>query len=206
MTSSSVAEQLAARCAARLESSAGHRLFGELTAGSTPEPVWRTYLALETDFVRWVAETYEWCLAAVEPAGEAASFFAAAMVDLRAVQLPLLERLGGLGLPSRRAEPLRRHITAARNEGGVPAILACMCAAETLYETWCTRAVAADVSRPAVQQEWIGLHAAPAFRRGRVRLGRALEECAGSERLDGWFVGMLDAEDSFHTLAFEEAA
>lgn len=79
-------------------------------------------------------------------------------------------------------------------------------AAETLYLTWCTRALDGGWVPAGPIRDWVALHAAEPFRAGSPALADQVDQIPPAVpdiALDGWFAGMLDAEIAFHDGIFE---
>lgn len=190
-------DQLVSAFAEPLRRSGERRFMSDVAEGTLERAVWHNYLAAEGAFVRHVVRIYGWCLWQLDPLPPCTGAFLSSTVSsLVREQFPLLATNG-------RADPLVRHVEEARRAGGVAAVLACMLAAETLYENWCTRAVLVTASRTSAVQQWLELHAAPAFREGRLQLAAAVDELGGAG-LEGWFAGMLTAEDEFHDSVYRK--
>ncbi|MFB9840627.1 hypothetical protein, partial [Actinoallomurus acaciae] len=95
-------------------------------------------------------------------------------------------------------------LSAAR-EGGYPAVMTVLFAAESLYFTWCVRAHEGGGVPAGPIGEWVSLHAGDAFREGVDALAAqvdALSADVPDERLARWFAGMLDAEIAFHDAVY----
>lgn len=101
-----------------------------------------------------------------------------------------------------RAGALSTVVLAQVAEGGRPAALTGMLAAETMYARWCTAAVAQPADRHPDLQAWLTLHAEPAFL-GQVAALQADVDAldtavVGDADLDRWFAAVLEAEIVFH--------
>jgi thiaminase/transcriptional activator TenA len=210
------AAALVARCSAELDASASVPLLARMTDGTLDDPAFGRYLAIEHAFVRTAARLAGYCLwqqpewsraerhaeAVVDLVGPQSAYFA----DLRATR-PVDEA----ELPAllARASVLEATVTTALDEGGYAGVVTSLAAAETLYLRWCTRAAERSVPRPGDVQRWIELHVADGFRAQVAFLHQLVDELPADvtdDRLDGWFVAMLHAEDAFHASALAEVA
>ncbi|MEI4271571.1 TenA family protein [Klenkia sp. LSe6-5] len=103
-----------------------------------------------------------------------------------------------------RARVLADVVLAQVAEGGRAAAVVGMYAAETMYARWCTAAAAVDAPRQADLQEWVQLHAEPAFL-AQVDALRDDVDQIGPEvpdaDLDRWYTAVLTAEEEFHGVA-----
>jgi thiaminase/transcriptional activator TenA len=101
-----------------------------------------------------------------------------------------------------RAAALSDTVLGQVADGGRPAALTGMLAAETMYARWCTAAAAGPARRGPDLQAWIDLHAEPPFLEQVEALRRdvdALHPAQVSDaRLDEWFTAVLRAEIGFH--------
>jgi thiaminase/transcriptional activator TenA len=104
-----------------------------------------------------------------------------------------------------RAAVLSEFALAAAREGGYPAVMTVLFAAESLYSAWCTRAhERGDVPAGPIA-DWVSLHAGAEFRAGVAALAAqvdALPADLPDERVDRWFTGMLEAEIAFHDAVY----
>lgn len=85
---------------------------------------------------------------------------------------------------------------------GVPGATVAMFGAETLYQSWCARAVELGHEREPDLQAWLDLHVLDTFSAQVATLAGEIDamdpRLVPDEQLDAWYVGMLDAEDAFH--------
>ncbi|MCI2421656.1 TenA family protein [Saccharopolyspora sp. K220] len=98
----------------------------------------------------------------------------------------------------RRADRLSEFALSAAEIGGYPAVVTVMFAAEHLYRTWCSRAVAAPAGPIA---DWVALHTRAPFTTQVDALAAEVDDLPRSvpdEQLHEWFTGMLGAEIHFH--------
>ena len=210
------AAALVARCDDALRASASVRLLAELSDGSVDAGTFARYLVAEHAFVRTAARLAGYCLwqqpewslavrhadAVADLVGPQEAYFAASLADRPvdgAAATAVLDH----------ASVLRTTVVAALADGGYPAVIASLAAAETLYLRWCTEAAALAVERPAAVQRWIDLHTTPGFRAQVAFLHELLDDLPApvtDAELDGWFRDMLVAEDAFHASPYVEVA
>ncbi|MBO0850849.1 MAG: hypothetical protein J2P20_15410 [Pseudonocardia sp.] len=103
------------------------------------------------------------------------------------------------------SDPLSTFALANARSGGYPAIMTLLFAAETLYLTWCTRALDGGSVPAGPIRDWVALHAAEPFRAGVAALAEQVDQippAVPDTALDGWFGGMLHAEIAFHDSVF----
>lgn len=207
---------LVARCDDDLRRSASVRLITELTDGTVEAETFGRYLVAEHDFVRTAARLAGYCLWQ-QPDWPLAARHAATVADLVGPQedyfaglraeWPVDDAAAAAVLAD--ASVLRTTVTVALAEGGYPAVVASLAAAETLYLRWCTAAASASVARPAAVQRWIDLHVDPAFAAQVAFLHELLDDLPApvtDAELDRWFRAMLVAEDAFHASPYAEVA
>lgn len=210
------AAALVARCDDDLRRSASVRLIGELTDGTVDAETFGRYLAVEHDFVRTAARLAGYCLWQ-QPEWSLAVRHAAAIADLVGPQEAYFAGLraewpiddASTAAVLADASVLRTTVVAALAEGGYPAVVASLAAAETLYLRWCTAASALPAERPAAVQRWIDLHVTPEFATQVGFLHELLDDLPApvtDAELDGWFRAMLIAEDAFHASPYVEVA
>ncbi|MDK3255209.1 TenA family protein [Blastococcus capsensis] len=105
-----------------------------------------------------------------------------------------------------RAAVLSDVVLAQVRDGGRPAAVTGMLAAETMYARWCTAAAAAPPAarsrRQPDLQAWIDLHTQQDFldqvKALEADVDRLGEDEADDGDLDRWFAGVLEAEIAFH--------
>lgn len=105
----------------------------------------------------------------------------------------------------RAASVLSDYALAAAEEGGYAAVTTVMFAAETLYLTWCTRALRDGTPPAGPVADWVELHTREPFTSGVAALGAAVDELPSDvtdDRLTAWFTAMLDAEVTFHDAVY----
>lgn len=95
---------------------------------------------------------------------------------------------------------LSRYALGLAQHEGRNAALVAMFAAETLYLSWCRRAMTISTEREPALQEWIAMHTRPAFAAQVDALAREVDrmDAVDDSTLDRWFEGMLAAENEFH--------
>jgi thiaminase/transcriptional activator TenA len=212
---SSRAAALRNRNGGALQVSEQRRLMLEIADGVILDETYARYLAIEEDFVRTAVRVAAFCVWA-EPdwsrvlrhadtiqvlLGEQLDYFA----DLRTEWIA-----DPLTLPTvlEEASVLRRYVLDAIATGGYAAAITGMFAAETLYLSWCTAAAANPATRSPAVQEWLDLHTARSFAGQVDLLGDLVDRLPAEitdEQLDGWFTGMLGAEDVFHDSVYGSA-
>lgn len=105
----------------------------------------------------------------------------------------------------RAAAALSDYALAAAEEGEYAAVTTVMFAAETLYLSWCTRALRDGTPPAGPVADWVELHTREPFTSGVAALGAAVDELPSDiadDRLTAWFTGMLDAEITFHDAVY----
>lgn len=105
----------------------------------------------------------------------------------------------------RAAAALSDYALTAAEEGGYAAVTTVMFAAETLYLSWCTRALQDGTPPAGPVADWVELHTREPFTSGVAALGAAVDELPSDiadDRLTAWFTGMLDAEITFHDAVY----
>ncbi|OPF83930.1 hypothetical protein VT50_0203260 [Streptomyces antioxidans] len=188
----------------------GMRFVTEVTAGTISDPDYADYLEIEAAFVETATRLHG--LAVWDAPGRTAlERNARAVHALTTTQADYFrEARAAWPVPARpdaarRAEVLSRYALGVAREGGYPAVMTLLFAAESLYLTWCTRAHERGHVPEGAISAWVALHADPAFRDGVRALAAevdALPEDIPQERLARWFTGMLEAEISFHEAVF----
>ncbi len=105
--------------------------------------------------------------------------------------------------PARRqADQLSKFALSAAETGGYAAIVTVMFAAEHLYRTWCSRAVAPPAGPIA---DWVALHTRAPFTTQVDALATEVDDvprAVPDEQLHDWFTGMLQAEIQFHNAIY----
>ncbi|MGP4014732.1 TenA family protein [Saccharopolyspora sp. 5N708] len=102
-----------------------------------------------------------------------------------------------------RADQLSKFALSAAEIGGYAAVVTVMFAAEHLYRTWCSRALAPPAGPIAAGPiaDWVALHTRAPFTTQVDALAAEVDDLPGSvpgDRLQEWFTGMLRAEIQFH--------
>jgi thiaminase/transcriptional activator TenA len=101
-----------------------------------------------------------------------------------------------------RAQVLSDVVLQQVADGGRPAALTGMLAAETMYARWCTAAAAQPATRDPDLQAWVQLHAEPVFLGQVDALRRDVDVldpgAVDDADLDRWFTAVLEAEIAFH--------
>lgn len=199
-------------CAPALDRALEMRFVREVADGTIGDAAYADYLEIEAAFVATAARLHG--LAAWDAPGWTAigrnARAAYALVTGQAdyfeaarAAWPVPARLDRDA--ARGAGGLSRYALDAAREGGYPAVMTVLFAAETLYLTWCSRAHREGRVRPGPIADWVALHADEAFRAGVDALARevdGLPETVPDERLERWFTGMLDAEIAFHDAVY----
>jgi thiaminase/transcriptional activator TenA len=162
-----------------------HRFTEELAADTIDDDVFQRYLVADYRFVETLTSTIA-CAAAQAPGVDERLRFAEFLTTVGTDETDYFERsFDALGVPEserggRPQSPVTREfddlLRRASQEGGYAESLAVFVPAEWVYLTWANRA--ADGARPDrfYLDEWIDLHAVPAF-----------------EAFVDWLCGQLDA-------------
>lgn len=199
-------------CAGTLGRALEMRFVTEVRTGTIGDQAYADYLAIEASFVETAARLYGLAIwdapgwAAIQRTTEAlhaltteqADYFAAARAAW-----PVPARLDDDA--ARRAGGLSRFAMEAAGEGGRPAVMTVLFAAETLYLTWCARARSEGRVPPGPIADWVTLHTTASFRAGVEALASEVDRVPASisdERLASWFTGTLDAEVAFHDAVY----
>ncbi len=200
-------DALIERHSARLDAAARHPLLRAMGCGSIGTDTFIRYLAHEGAFVRIAARANGY-LVWQAPDWAAAKGHAHVLADLVGPQEEYFSSIGirtAVESLENSPGPLGRHVLAAQREG-YGAVVACFCAAETLYARWCIGAPQ-DAGRTRDVDQWIRLHTARAFTASvafwHSRVDALGETEFDDRQLDRWFGGMLDAEDAFHDLPLQ---
>jgi thiaminase/transcriptional activator TenA len=197
-------------CAGTMERALAMRFVEEVTAGTIGDAGYADYLEIEAAFVETAARLHG--LAVWDAPGWTAMQRNARAVHALTTEQADYFRAARAAWPvqarpdvARQAAVLSEFALAAARDGGYPAVMTVLFAAESLYLTWCTRAhERGDVPAGAIA-DWVSLHADPAFRTGVDALAAAVDALPADipdERLVRWFTGMLEAEIAFHDAVF----
>ncbi|MEV5705039.1 TenA family protein [Actinoallomurus sp. NPDC052274] len=197
-------------CAETMERALGMRFVEEVTAGTIGDAAYADYLAIEEGFVETATRLHGLAVwdapdrTAIERNARAVHALTTEQADyFRAARAAWPAPAGPDAVG--RAAVLSEFALAAAREGGYPAVMTVLFAAESLYSTWCTRAhERGDVPSGPIG-EWVSLHADEEFRAGVDALAAqvdALPADIPDERLARWFTGMLEAEIAFHDAVF----
>ncbi|WP_197536248.1 TenA family protein [Blastococcus saxobsidens] len=202
-----------ARQAGALDAACGCRFIRDAVGGTLSDDDFARYLLIEESFVLtaarvlgrvvWDSTTWETLLPSARSltnlVTDQRSYFGA-LRDRWPVSEDEATRTAA------RAAVLSDVVLAQVREGGRPAAVTGMLAAETMYARWCTAAAAAPQAarsrRQPDLQAWIDLHTQPEFL-GQVTaleadVDRLGEDVADDGDLDRWFAGVLEAEIAFH--------
>lgn len=191
----------------RIDASAEHPLLACMAEGTVTPDVFRRYLIREGAFVRVAARTSGY-LVWRAPDWEAVTRHSAILADLTGVQDAYFTDRGvgdAVNALSGDPGPLGTLIGVAENTG-YGAVVACMCAAETLYAQWCAAAPPHTGGAPDVTA-WIRMHTSDTFTASAAFWQAQVDAIDTGEltddQLDMWFIRMLDAEDAFHDLPLQ---
>ena len=197
-------------CATSMERALAMRFVREVTAGTISDQSYADYLEIEAAFVETAARLHGLAVwdapgwTAMERNARALHALTTEQADyFRAARAawPVPARPGA----ARRAGVLSEFALAAAREGGFPAVMTVLFAAESLYLAWCTRAHERGDVPAGVIADWVSLHAGATFRTGVQALAAevdALPADIDGDRLAHWFTGMLEAEIAFHDSVF----
>lgn len=198
---------LRGRLQGRIDASARHPLLASMGDGTVDPHVFRRYLIREGAFVRFAARTSGY-LVWRAPDWEAVTRHSAILTDLTGVQDGYFTNRGigeAVNALSGDPGPLGTLVSVAENSG-YGAVVACMCAAETLYAQWCAAAPPSTGRAPDVTS-WIRMHTSDTFTASAAFWQAQIDAIDADEltddQLDMWFVRMLDAEDAFHDLPLQ---
>lgn len=181
--------------------------------GTIGDPEYARYLEFEAEFVDTAARLHG--LAAWQaPHWQAVTRNAAALHGLTTEQTEYFAAARAAWpvgaevseTARRAASELSEYALATAEEGGYAAVTTVMFAAETLYLTWCTRALRDGTPPDGPVADWVELHTREPFTAGVAALGAAVDELPAhipDDRLIGWFTGMLDAEIAFHDAVYQ---
>jgi thiaminase (transcriptional activator TenA) len=202
---------LVGRHAALLDEACDIRFVREVTDGTLDDADFARYLLVEEAFVLtasrvlgrvvWESTTWEQLL-------PSARSLTNLVTEQRDYFAGLRERwpaeAGEAAL--HRAEVLSATVLRQVADGGRPAALSGMLAAETMYSRWCTAAAERPAGRGPDLQAWIDLHAAPPFLEQVAALRHDVDALdpgqVPDDRLDQWFVAVLQAEMVFHDAVY----
>ncbi|WP_433472597.1 TenA family protein [Spirillospora sp. CA-142024] len=197
-------------CAEPMGRAVAMRFAEEVRTGVIGDQAYADYLAIEASFVETAARLHG--LAVWDAPGRQAmernsravhalTTEQAAYFDAAQAAWPVRPRPDAAG----RAAILSEFALASAREGGYPAVMTVLFAAESLYLTWCTRAYREGRVQAGPVADWVALHADQAFRSGVDALARevdALPADVPDELLARWFTGMLEAEIAFHDAVY----
>lgn len=197
-------DALLARCDDDLAVAAARPLLRAMADGDVESAVFARYLELEAGFVGTAADLVERVREAEADAG--------VRKRLRMIHDDLTGPQQGYfaakGVGRDAGSVLSDYALSLAATAGVPAIAVCFAAAETLYLTWASAASAHALPRAVPLQQWIDMHATPAFSAQaafwRSLVDRIPETFVSDRMLDDWFRGMLAAENAFHDSAYQE--
>ena len=204
---SSRSAALVGRNAALLDRACGIRFVREATDGTLGAGDLARYLLVEEAFVltaarvlgRVVWESTTW--PDLLPSARSLTNLVTEQRDYFAAVRDRHPATGGPAALAR-AQVLSDVVLQQVAEAGRPAALTGMLAAETMYARWCTAAAAQPAPRDPDLQDWIALHAAPAFLTQvdalRVDVDALDPGTVDDAALDRWFGAVLEAEIVFH--------
>lgn len=195
--------------AAALDRALDMRFVREVRAGTISEAAYANYLLAEEGFVLTAARLHGLAVWHA-PSWTAARLGGLAVHALVTEQAEYFRSVRAVwpvpaGPNPDASDPLSAFALASARSGGYPAIMTVLFAAETLYLTWCTRALEAGSVPPGPIGDWVALHAGRRFRAGVAALAEQVDQIPPTvpdTSLDGWFDGMLDAEIAFHDAVF----
>ncbi|MFE2030182.1 TenA family protein [Streptomyces hygroscopicus] len=203
-------ERLLKAAAPTMERALTMRFVTEVTAGTISDADYADYLEIEAGFVETATRLHGLAVwgapdrTALERNARAVHALTTSQADYfreARAAWPVPARPGA----ARRAEVLSRYALDVARDGGYPAVMTMLFAAESLYLTWCTRAQERGTVPSGAIAAWVSLHADQAFRDGVRALAAevdALPEKVPQELLLRWFTGMLEAEIDFHDAVF----
>ncbi|MBO2447765.1 TenA family protein [Actinomadura barringtoniae] len=197
-------------CAPVMDRALGMRFVEEVRTGTIGDQVYADYLQIEAAFVETAARLHG--LAVWDaPGWTAMERNAAAVHALTTEQADYFRAAraawGCRPRPGVAAPVLSEYALSAAREGGYPAVMTVLFAAESLYLTWCTRAHEEGTVPPGPIADWVAMHADTAFQNGVKALAAEVDGLpASDEQLAAWFTGMLEAEIAFHDAVYEDEA
>ncbi|TDC77906.1 TenA family protein [Actinomadura sp. 7K507] len=197
-------------CSGTMERALSMRFVQDVARGAIGDQEYADYLEIEASFVATAARLHGLAVwdapnwTAMERNARAAHALTTEQADyFRSARAawPVPARAGA----GQRAAMLSRFALDAAREGGYPAVMTVMFAAESLYLAWCTRAHEGGAVPPGPIADWVALHADASFRDGVHALAQEVDAVPGDvtdERLRRWFDGMLEAEIAFHDAVY----
>ncbi|MEO3825640.1 TenA family protein [Actinomadura sp. B10D3] len=197
-------------CAEPMGRALGMRFAEEVRTGVIGDQAYADYLAIEASFVETAARLHGLAVwdapgrRAMERNARAVHALMtdqAAYFDAARAAWPVPARQDA----ARRAAVLSEFALASAREGGYPAVVTVLFAAESLYSTWCSRARREGRVPAGPVADWVAMHADEAFRAGVDALAREVDGLPAGipdDRLARWFAGMLEAEIAFHDAVY----
>ena len=203
-------QRLLEACSGTMERALSMRFVQDVARGSIGDQEYADYLEIEASFVATAARLHglavwdapDWT--AMERNTRAAHALITEQADyFRSARAawPVPARGGA----AQRAAILSQFAVDAAREGGYPAVMTVMFAAESLYLAWCTRAHEGGGVPSGPIADWVALHADASFRDGVQALAQEVDAVPADvtdERLRRWFGGMLEAEIAFHDAVY----
>lgn len=196
------------RQADRLEASRQVRFVRECTEGTIAPETFARYVLIKEAFVVTAARVAGFMVYAHDEwdgIGRHATTLHSLMTKQRAYfaelrgRWPVDERSEEVLEASRVLSDYVLHLVA---HSGVPGATVAMFGAETLYQSWCRRAVELGHEREPDLQAWLDLHLLDSFSAQVATLAAEIDALdpavVPDDQLDAWYTGMLDAEDAFH--------
>ncbi|MEU4828713.1 TenA family protein [Actinomadura sp. NPDC023710] len=197
-------------CAEPMERAVSMRFAEEVRTGVIGDQAYADYLEIEASFVATAARLHGLAVwdapgwTAMERNARAVHALTteqAAYFDTARAAWPVPARPDA----ARRAAILSEFALAGAREGGYPAVMTLLFAAESLYLTWCSRAHREGRVPAGPIADWVALHAGEDFRAGVDALARdldALPAAVPNGPLVRLFAGMLEAEIAFHDAVY----
>lgn len=205
-----LSEMIRGRCASTWQDAITHRLFRDITADTVDDTVFQRYLRIEFGFIDTAAMVLGYAVAKA-PDLEARRHLSAALHGLTTDQVAFfIAAIGVAATPIRpqKAAGLHDHFLTVARTRPYMEIVACMLAAEWLYQTWCRAAQNTPSSRPHISA-WVDLHVAPPFVAQVGWLRQQLDAYGtaaaphDTDRLVEVFDNALAQEILFHDAAYE---
>ncbi|MEU5878715.1 TenA family protein [Spirillospora sp. NPDC047279] len=193
-------------CAPVMDRALGMRFVEEVRTGTISDQAYADYLEIEAAFVATAARLHG--LAVWDaPDWTAMERNAAAVHALTTEQADYFRTTRAAWAcrprPGIAAPALSEYALAAAREGGYPAVMTVLFAAESLYLTWCTRAHEEGNVPPGPIADWVAMHAGRPFQDGVNALAAEVDALpTPDDRLATWFTGMLEAEMTFHAALY----
>jgi thiaminase/transcriptional activator TenA len=192
-----------------------HRFVVEIEQDRLPAPAFKAYLIYECDFVETAMLIFGHMLIKA-PGLVERRWLAGVLQSLAVDQIGYFEAaFAALGVTRADREQLlpasvvafREGMLAIARDGTYLDGVAIMLAAEWMYATWCKRAAGRPI-RDVVINQWVGLHAAPAFLAQADWLRRQIDAAdpAQEAALGQRFRRALELEIAFHGAPFEGRA